>query len=429
MATDFHLVIASLQRSGAALDINTAQLCFLVALRARGEAAMIASFEQEELLDIYEQICEIIEPGAENPRKRATNAVQHLRDHRLLARVDGALSARPGEFTMTRLATAVVDFFFKDEALTRESLTLLTGALKSKLADIRGAAQRAATPETWRAEVALPLSITVGDLISGIEQRQRGLDLQQAEIRDRIKALLDDDWFRAIAACEDLLEVTAATLRELNEILLRDAGHLQALLQEIQQLAAERGATEAEAAAQRAAEQVDLVSDWGRSRQRAWSEYYQSTQRFLRDVVRMDPDRALSRRLREQLASWPEHPFTLVTAGEPSIRLLREVDARVARPPVACARRDWDEPPEAVMPDLRPVEQEERVRAALAAGAATLSEVLAAVLPAISEAERFVAVGRVAAQVAAEAHPRSDREPPWTAVPGALLVEDWRLLP
>ncbi|KYF59951.1 chromosome partition protein MukF [Sorangium cellulosum] len=425
---DPNRLIASLQRSRAALKLDTADLCYLVALRARAERAALASFEEDLLVDVFEQICEITDPGAENPRKRATHAIQRLREQRLLARVDGAGLVRAGEYTLTRLAAAVVDFFFDDEALTRESLTLLTGVLAAQLVQVLGAARSAATAEAWRAEVVAPLQITVRDLVAGIERRQRGLDLQQEEIRERIGALLQSDWFRAVETCEELLEATASTLRELNEVLLRDTGHIQARLQEIEQLAADRGTPEAAEAAQRAAEHVDRVSAWGRDRQRAWSEYYQYVQRFLRDVVRLDRDRALSQRLRDQLVAWPDRPFALIAARAPSIRLLRPLEARVARPPVVQPRGAWRTPLEEQPPDPRMADQELRVRAALAAGAATLSEVLTAVLPGVSEEHRFVAVGRIAAQLAAEARPRSALDPPWVEVPGELSVEEWSLM-
>ena len=42
------------------------------------------------LVDIFEQICDVVDPGAENPGKRATHAIERLRDQRMLARVDCA---------------------------------------------------------------------------------------------------------------------------------------------------------------------------------------------------------------------------------------------------------------------------------------------------------------------------------------------------
>src|SRR6185369_15649223 len=142
----------------------------------------------------------------------------------------------------------------------------------------------------------------------------------------------------AIDRCQNLLDTTTDTLRELNEVLLRDTHHFVALLQEVQTLATAARRDEAEQAVQRVIEHVDRIAAWGGARQRAWSEYYQYVHRYLRDVVRLDPDRALSQRLREQLASWTTRPFHLLVAHAPSIRLLRPLEARVDRPVVARPR-------------------------------------------------------------------------------------------
>ena len=113
------------------------------------------------------------------------------------------------------------------------------------------------------------------------------------------------------------------------QVLLRDTHHFVALLQEIQALASEAEQAESEEAVQRVIEHVDRIAAWGGARQRAWSEYYQYVHRYLRDVVRLDPDRALSQRLRERVASWPSTPFHLLVAAAPSIRLLRPLESRV----------------------------------------------------------------------------------------------------
>jgi len=69
--------------------LETADLCLLVALRARAEVASLVSFEESLLVDTFEEICVLTDPAAESPRKRATHAIQRLRDQRMLARVDG----------------------------------------------------------------------------------------------------------------------------------------------------------------------------------------------------------------------------------------------------------------------------------------------------------------------------------------------------
>jgi hypothetical protein len=198
----------------------------------------------------------------------------------MLARVDGAGIVRSGEYTLTRLAAAVVEYFLADEALTRESLTLLTGTLRAQLAEILAAARRADTEDAWREQVVAPLRITVGDLVGGIERRQRGLDSQQEEVQAEIAKLLQADWFGAVERCQSLLDTTTNTLRELNEVLLRDTHHFVALLQEIQALASEAEQAESEEAVQRVIEHVDRIAAWGGARQRAWSDYYQYVHRY-----------------------------------------------------------------------------------------------------------------------------------------------------
>ena len=54
---------------------------------------------------MFQQVCDVIAPGAENPRKRATHAIQRLREQRMLARVDGAGIVRAGEYA--RIASAL----------------------------------------------------------------------------------------------------------------------------------------------------------------------------------------------------------------------------------------------------------------------------------------------------------------------------------
>ena len=418
--------LAALQKNRAELKLDTADLCFLLGLRLRAERSAIAAFEEETLLDVYEQICDLAEPDAANPRKRATHAIERFRQQRLLARVDGNGAVQAGEYSMTPLATAIVDFFLEEDALTKESLTLLTRTLIASVAEILAAARRAVTPEGWRADVIAPLRVTVSDLVSGIERRQRGLDAQQEGVRKGISALLTSDWFTAIERCEALLEETASTLAELNEVLLRDTSQMQALLQDIEQLASDCGAQEAAEASRRVCDQVERVLAWGQARQRGWSDYYQFVHRYLRDVVRLDPKRALSQRLRDQLVTWPHHPFALLTADERSIRLLRSVEPPQIASVVARPREDRDIVLDEVVEDPSAMRLEDMVRNAVASGARTLSEVLDRVLPELPRSEGYVSAGRAAAQVAALAEKELERE--WVALQTAdFVIEEWRL--
>jgi chromosome partition protein MukF len=136
------------------------------------------SFDSESLFDVYEQVCDIADPAAENPRKRATNAIERLRKQRVLVRIDGTGVVSAGEFTLSKLGTAIVEFFLAEDMLTRESLTVLTRSLIVQLAQVRADSKKAQTTEDWRNVVATPLRVAVSELIGGIERRQRGMDRQ-----------------------------------------------------------------------------------------------------------------------------------------------------------------------------------------------------------------------------------------------------------
>jgi chromosome partition protein MukF len=420
-------VLAAVAERGLSLELGTLDLCFVVALYVRGEGAQLPSFTEVQLEDVFAQVCAAVQPGVEQVKRRGTLAIQRLRDQRMLTRVDGQGVVRTGEFALSRLATGIVEFFLEEDVLTRESLTLLTGTLLATIAQVLTAAQGAQTAEEWQAGVVGPLRVTIAELIAGIERRQRGLDLQQEEFQAEIRRLLESDWFGAIDRCQALLESTSSTLRELNDVLLRDSSKLLTLLHDVQDLAINGGNLEAEAACHRLMDQVDRIAAWGAARLRAWSEYFQYVHRYLRDVVRLDPTRALTQRLREQLAGTAGRSFSLTVAGMPPIRLLRAVTPPRDRPPVARPRAPREKDPAADIGEDPQAVLEGQVRAALDGGAAALSGVTAVVTADLPGPERFVVAGRVAHTVAQLARARSQIERPWVPVGEDLLIEEWQV--
>lgn len=410
----------------ASIEVGTVELCFLLALHVRGAAGQLASFSEAQLEEVYEGVSAVVQPEAEGVRRRAGAAIQRLRDQRMLARVDGQGVVRSGEFALSRLATAIVEFFLDDDVLTRESLGALTATLEATLGELAGAARRADGPEAWQRTVTAPLQVTIGELVTAIERRQRGLDLRQEDFQGEIRGLLEADWFGALDRCQALLESTGAALRELNDVLLRDTSRLLALLQDLQDLAAAAGEDDAEAAALRLCDQVDRIAAWGGARQRAWSEYFQHVHRYLRDVVRLDPSRALTQRLREQIAGAAGRAWTLAVAAAPPIRLLRTVTPVRDPAPVARPRAQREKEP---APDTGVDPQaalDDQVRGALAGGAAALSEVTAQIVGEAPEGERFAIAGNVAQRVAGLAKAESERERPWVAVE-QMMIEDWAI--
>ena len=420
-------LLLALSSRAPKLELSTLDLCFLATLYLRGQSSGQAAFSEDQLFEHFEQAAQVVERDPSSVRKPATHAIARLRAQRLLSRVDGAGLLRAGEYALSRLGASIVGFFLEEDVLTTETLTLLTRSLEASLLAVLTGARAAADAAAFDAAVVGPLKVTVHELTCGIERRQRGLDLQQEQFQKEISALLSADWFGAVESCQSLLESTASTLRDLNHVLLSESHRLQALLEDLQELALAHSASAAEAAIRRAADQLDRIAAWSSGRQKSWSDYYQYVHRFLRDVVRLDPSRALTARLRDQLSGKRGKRFTLAVAHTSPPLLLREVAPSPDRPPVKRPRAERDVPPTEQAAEDPLAVLEDAVKKQLDAGAASLRDVTASVTNDLPEAERFRAAGRVAQVVARLARTRSERERPWLPVDEAFAIEEWTL--
>ncbi len=435
--------IARLYRGGVSLHLETEHLCFLAACEATLRRERRTSLDEDRLREVYEQVATLTSPGGEKVQAKATNAIQRLRDQRLLARVDGGASLVAGAYALTGLARAIVASYLEDERLTRQSLTVLTSTLASMLSEILQKARQADGAEGWRRGVTDPLRLTVATLLEGIERRQRGLDVQQEELRQEIKQALEERWVDALSRCEALLEDMTDTLRELNQVLVDDAAKLARLLDDVEE-AALRGPAAAQAAVRDVAEQVERVGGWGQERLDTWSEYYQYVHRFLRDTVRMDPDQGLTQRLREAVRGYAARPWHLVGVDPAPYLHLRPPERSTRRTREVRPRRDREPPLREEAPAPPPLDPEALVAEALeaAAGAGSdvrLSELLAAALARAPERERFRLVGRIAAALARRGRVLVPRDLEWVSVTaeggerlfgaGELEVQDWRVAP
>ena len=53
---------------------------------------------------MFDPVCDPVDPGVENTRKRATHTIQRVRDQRVLARVEATGLVSAGEHALTSLA-------------------------------------------------------------------------------------------------------------------------------------------------------------------------------------------------------------------------------------------------------------------------------------------------------------------------------------
>ncbi len=116
---------------------------------------------------------------------------------------------------------------------------------------------------------------------------------------------------------------------------------IHGLLQDIQDLAAREHAEEAEAVAVRVGGTARSHRRLERSAAASVVGVLSICSQVLRDVVRLDPTRVLTHRLREQISGGTAKCFALRIAAAPPIRLLRTVEVPVAERP-AVRRRSAD---------------------------------------------------------------------------------------
>lgn len=473
------------------LDLSTLDLAFLGLLRLRGTESSTAAFSEEQVFDAFERACHVAEPGAENVRSRASHALRRLREQQLLIRVDSAGVTRAGEYSLSRLALGIVDFYLESQVLSRESLSPITATLAATLSELVSKVRRhAAEPgeallPSWAA-IHGTLDVTCRELLVAIERRQLGLDHQQETFQKEIATLLSADWFGSLEHCQSLLDTSAQALNELNDVLLRDTQQLHALLFELVHLLTEcsgagllrttpqpRGDV-GEAAAFTAddgssplvlissesapealapdvrdadlelkimmdkclrasvalADQIDRVASWGAARQKAWTDYYDYVHRYLRDVVRLDPSRALSQRLRQQLVEHGVRPFALAVAAETALRVLREPELLEPPPPVRRPRklREKELTEEAAVDDPM-IALERSVREIVAEGARSLQEVTQRLTRDLGPDERFLCAGRIAEIFGRLPQSSVERERLWVAATPDLDIEQRQTRP
>ena len=420
--SDLHETIARVANAGPHLELGTVQICVLIAMRLVTKDEVLAELGEDRLAELYVRVVEVVEGGSRLPRKKATHGLEALRQQALLSRVDGAGLVRAGAYALTRLGAAIAETWPEDESLNRKSLVLLTTALRSSLGEVLSSANAASSDEQWE-EIRQQLRVNVASLVEGIDRRRRGLDEQQAEIQARVSELLAESWYGAVETCEVLLDDTTQTLAELKDVLMRETGDLLTLLADIEELATDSHADPAADAAREAQLKVDGIGAWGRARHEAWSEYFATVQRFIREHVRMDPDRALSRRLQKAITSWPDDPWFLDVCEVQPYLHLREPS--VDRPRISVTRAAEDRERDLAVVD--DVDWESDLAARVAAWlddhpTTTLSQALAALLP---EAQRFRFAGRITRLLASQGLVESARERPWVPVDDELEVEQW----
>ncbi len=317
--------ISKAYHSDFRLNINPLDTAFLAGIHTFAEIRQTFSLKFSELEQVYSIVDELAEGNPESLRQRTHRAIERLIKNNLLIRVDsGGLSQQP-LFDVSPLGESILAYLSADHKLTRQNLTIITSRILALLSDIRKSLLSSGSEQFWEESVIQPLKHVMMELLNAIEKRQRGLDLEQEEVRTQISDLLEKSWLEALEACEVLLETTGQTLQELYRTLLSENTAIKQGLNEIYEAADGLGQIRVLTLIDTIYLRLDQLEQWGKERVASWSQYYRRVNDFLQSIVRFDPNRELSQTLKESIQQFPKNPWYLSLIDPPVYRGLQEV--------------------------------------------------------------------------------------------------------
>ena len=420
-------ILARLDERKVKVNLGTRHICCLYAINAWLHRNVEASLSNAELREVVAGVLSLIDQDGELPEKRITHTLDDLRQGQLLVRTDSRGLTSAGRWSVSPLAQHIVRFFVDELTLDEQSLVVTTITIRGLLRQIEADARKGGDGAWWLQKVTQPLDIVVGELVQGIDRRRRGLDARQEGVRKAIREQLEMSWEEGLDAVERLLATTADTIDELHAVVLRELDALDTALGQIDDLAEPAGAAEATLAIQRLRDQLFQLRAWSSDRHAAWSGWYQRVQRNTRELIRLDPNRRISARLRDHLRSWEGAPWALQVPAPLRHRPLRSVSVVSEQPPVTGARPIDAEPAEQEVDQDVEQRLRDRLRVLLEAhGALSLRAALAEVLPEPSLGDPFGAIGVVAHHLVEAGRIPGDRRnaAPWVEVPGGVEVEN-----
>ena len=312
-------------QSGFKLNINRLDTAFIAGVQTYLEVQQEVSLKFSDLEAVFNIVNDLEEGPVDALPQRTQRAIERLVKNRLLIRVDGGGISQQAVFDISALGKAIVAYISQNDRLTRQNLTIITSRIISILAEIRRALASSGTQAFWDEMVLMPLKHVIVELLEAIEKRQRGLDLEQEEVRGQISNLLEKNWLSALESCESLLEATSTTLQELYRSLLIENTAIKQGLNEIYEMADEQRQIQTVELIDNIYLRLDQLEQWGKERVSSWSQYYRRVNDFLQSIVRFDPNRELSQKLKEQIQEYPEKPWCLELIEPLVYRGLREI--------------------------------------------------------------------------------------------------------
>lgn len=365
--------------NGFTINLTPERISFLLAIHTH-QISQEQELTEEVLVDLYRQVLafqkeeELTEATSAS---RANKIINDLVSQKLLNRFsldfneDEPSTDQSSIYRLSPLAVGIADNYVRQKEFSQVGLSMQLAMVAKEMRDITNALEHATDYESWRIQIYAPLRYSVAEIFDLIDYRQRVLDEEQHQIKQRIAELLSKDWTAAIDNCKELLASTGYTLRELQDTLSSAGDKLMAQLIAIEKIeleemsalrnledlskledqetarkpfaANELAAIDRYAAnflqeervqmleffellndlLQKLKNKLDRIVAWGQKSIDLWLGFDRHIHKFIRNTIDLDKNRVFSTRLRRSLTEYMDNPWFLTYADQLRILDLR----------------------------------------------------------------------------------------------------------
>ena len=326
VSRDIPSLISKLLSSGQKLILQPADLAFIAALRFWKDQESQPEFSEEELHVVYELVDkQLLDSLPESCQRRCNETLRRLLEQNLLICLEGG-GDRQHAYLLPPVTEQIVESICTGLDASRTALSTLFMTVAGHLKEIRDAASKGGNEQFWKLQIEAPLDITVRQLVTAIDHRQRQLDQEAIETRSEVVALLKHDWQNAMTRCEQLMNDTQDRLQDLQQLLLASCHQLRQLLEAIGPTCETAGKNTALGYVMRLEQHLDRIEHWSGERLAHWESFHQRAHQYLRQFINMDERKALMERTLDAIQRYPATPWFLNLCNDEPLTRLREVD-------------------------------------------------------------------------------------------------------
>ncbi|KAE9534266.1 chromosome partition protein MukF [Ursidibacter arcticus] len=307
------------------LSLSTERLAFLLAISLYNNERTDGELLESDLQDLFRHVSTAFEQSDSTLTQRANNAINDLVKQRFLNRFSSEFTEGLAIYRLTPLGVGIADYYVRQREFSTLRLSIQLSIVADEIQRASASAEEGGDERFWRQQVFAPLKYSVAEIFDSIDLSQRMMDENQQQIRERIAALLSQNWHQAIATCQQLLDETSLNLRELQDTLNAAGDKLQAQLLRIQSCLIGRNDLEfVDILVVNLQNKLDRIISWGQQSIDLWIGYDRHVHKFIRTAIDMDKNRVFGQRLRQSIQDYFEQPWQLYFTKADSLLDLRD---------------------------------------------------------------------------------------------------------